>query len=246
MRKYSESQTFREHRARLENKRVWWVKNDRRKVYRKGGRRRRQAIVATVLPWKVYVICPVHEATFIFCRRHHYIMSLLESPVLCTTSASTQSTRLSAQEYVLSLASLSNCYAASASAPTNSIYLFDKSNLQNVRKLPHHQAAITCLRAMSCYGSTARPLLAWSGIDGTVKVWDERAAAVSVKCMLSDHGEFTRFFFFKFVFNVVTAPASPRPFLCFDVSTDGLTVAAGTELLGDDALILYWYVYARE
>lgn len=28
--------------------------------------------------------------------------------------------------------------------------------------------------------------------------------------------------------------------LCFDVSADGLTVAAGTDLQGDDALIVYW------
>ncbi|KIK68593.1 hypothetical protein GYMLUDRAFT_36052 [Collybiopsis luxurians FD-317 M1] len=31
-----------------------------------------------------------------------------------------------------------------------------------------------------------------------------------------------------------------RPILSFDVSPDGYTVAAGTELQGDDALILYW------
>ena len=29
--------------------------------------------------------------------------------------------------------------------------------------------------------------------------------------------------------------------LCCDVAPDGLTIAAGTELQGDDALILYWY-----
>jgi hypothetical protein len=42
------------------------------------------------------------------------------------------------------------------------------------------------------------------------------------------------------VFNVVTAPGNPRPLLCFDVCADGLTVAAGTDLQGDDALIRYW------
>jgi WD repeat-containing protein 89 len=42
------------------------------------------------------------------------------------------------------------------------------------------------------------------------------------------------------VLNVVTAPGSARSLLCFDVSTDGLTVAAGTDLQGDDALIQYW------
>jgi len=31
-----------------------------------------------------------------------------------------------------------------------------------------------------------------------------------------------------------------RSLLCTDVSLDGLTVAAGTDLQGEDALILYW------
>lgn len=32
-----------------------------------------------------------------------------------------------------------------------------------------------------------------------------------------------------------------RPLLCCDLSPDGLTVAAGTDLQGDEALIVYWY-----
>jgi len=40
---------------------------------------------------------------------------------------------------------------------------------------------------------------------------------------------------------LVTNLGQSRGLLCCDVSPDGLTVAAGTELLGDDALILYWY-----
>ena len=31
-----------------------------------------------------------------------------------------------------------------------------------------------------------------------------------------------------------------RSLLCADVSLDGLTVSAGTDLQGEDALILYW------
>jgi hypothetical protein len=38
----------------------------------------------------------------------------------------------------------------------------------------------------------------------------------------------------------VTSPGNARPLLCFDVSADGLTVATGTDLQGDDALIMYW------
>lgn len=38
----------------------------------------------------------------------------------------------------------------------------------------------------------------------------------------------------------MTSAGRPRSLLCFDVSADGLTVAAGTDLQGDDALLLYW------
>ena len=114
-------------------------------------------------------------------------MSLLESPGLRTTSSSAQSTKLAAQEYVLSLASLPDYYAASASAPTNAIYVFDKSNLQNVRTLPGQEAALTSLRTINAYGAQARPLLAWSGKDGVITVWDDRTASISVKCTLRNH-----------------------------------------------------------
>ena len=108
-------------------------------------------------------------------------MSLLESPGLRATSSSVQSIKLAAQEYVLSLASLLNYYAASASTPTNSIYIFDKSNLQNVRTLPGQESAIMSLRTISNYAGLSRPLLAWSGKDGFLKVWDERTSNFNTK-----------------------------------------------------------------
>jgi hypothetical protein len=47
----------------------------------------------------------------------------------------------------------------------------------------------------------------------------------------------------KYVHLTVTTGSTGRVrgLLCCDVSTDGQTVAAGTDLQGDDALILYWY-----
>lgn len=42
--------------------------------------------------------------------------------------------------------------------------------------------------------------------------------------------------------SLVTTSGKIRPLLCCDVSPDGLTVAAGSDLQGDDALILYWCV----
>jgi WD40 repeat protein len=112
-----------------------------------------------------------------------------------------------------------NFYAASASPPTGLIYLFDKSNLQNVQTLPGHETAITSLRTINTLAGLSRPFLASSGKDGAVKIWDERSGNVSMK---------------------MTSAGRPRSLLCFDVSADGLTVAAGTDFQGEDALILYW------
>jgi len=44
----------------------------------------------------------------------------------------------------------------------------------------------------------------------------------------------------------VTNLGKPQGFLCFDVAPDGLTIAAGTELQGDDALVLYWYTWSKK
>ena len=49
--------------------------------------------------------------------------------------------------------------------------------------------------------------------------------------------------FFFFV-ALVTDLGKSRAILAFDLSSDGFTVAAGTELQGDDALVLYWSVFS--
>lgn len=41
-------------------------------------------------------------------------------------------------------------------------------------------------------------------------------------------------------FELVMNLGKTRALLCCDVSSDGLTVAGGTDMEGDDALILYW------
>lgn len=108
-------------------------------------------------------------------------MSLFESPDLTIVSSALRSTKLTSQEYVSSLVSLPNHYAASASAPTNSIYLFDKLNLLNVQILSGHEASITSLRTINTLAGLSRPLLASSGRDGLIKIWDERSGNVSMK-----------------------------------------------------------------
>jgi hypothetical protein len=40
--------------------------------------------------------------------------------------------------------------------------------------------------------------------------------------------------------SLVTSAGKARPLLSCDVSADGLTVAAGSDLQGEDAVIIYW------
>lgn len=44
----------------------------------------------------------------------------------------------------------------------------------------------------------------------------------------------------------VTNLGKSQGFLCCDIAPDGSTVAAGTELQGDDALILYWFAWPKK
>ena len=111
-------------------------------------------------------------------------MSLLESPGLNTVNTPLRSINLPLEEYLLSLALLPDLYAASASAPSNSIYLFDKTNLNTIQALSGHDAPITSLRTVNTLAGLNRPLLASSGRDGYVKIWDDRSASVSLKSKL--------------------------------------------------------------
>ncbi|KAF8075971.1 WD40-repeat-containing domain protein [Lyophyllum atratum] len=127
---------------------------------------------------------------------------LLESPQSKLCQSPVKCAQLPSQAYVLSIASLPGHYAASESAPTNAIRIFDKSTMQGV----------------GTAGIAGRTLMS-SGKDGSVKIWDPRTNSHSIK---------------------MTNLGASRSLLCCDLSWDGLTVAAGTDMQGDDALILYW------
>ncbi|KAJ7179505.1 WD40-repeat-containing domain protein [Mycena filopes] len=146
---------------------------------------------------------------------------LVPSPSFSTTSAPVKSTSLSSnsQAYVISIAPLPTFYAASASAPSNAIDIFDKKTLLGVQTLPGHEIGTTSLRSIQSIAGISRPSLISSGLDGSIQVWDERANTCSIKMFNS---------------------AQSRPLLCCDVSQDGLTVAGGTQLQGEDAHIVYW------
>ncbi|PCH41338.1 WD40 repeat-like protein, partial [Wolfiporia cocos MD-104 SS10] len=148
-------------------------------------------------------------------------MSLFDAPSLRNVSAPIKSTSLQSGAYVLSIVSLPAHYAVSASSPDNAIHLFDKSRLRSVRTIPGHQSAITTLRSPQKFAGTSAPILISSGKDGVVKAWDGRSPAAGP---------------------MMTASTAGRPcaLLSCDVSTNGMIIAAGTELQGDDASVVYW------
>ncbi|KAI0316131.1 WD40 repeat-like protein [Amylostereum chailletii] len=146
-------------------------------------------------------------------------MSLLQSVHLSESSAPRYASKLPSEAYVLSLAVLPAHYAALSSAPTNKIHLLDRATLQNASALDGHPGGTTSLRAVDGIGGTNQHVLVSSGKDGVVKIWDGRTNAPGLQ--------------------LIQARES-RALLCADVSPDGNTVVAGTELAGDDALLLYW------
>ncbi|KAF8875353.1 WD40-repeat-containing domain protein, partial [Gymnopilus junonius] len=120
--------------------------------------------------------------------------------------------------YILSITSLPACYAASTSSPFNVIDLFDKNTLQGIQTLEGHKDATTSIRTAVNLGGVVQKCLISSGRDGSIKAWDERTNSHSIK---------------------MTNLGKTQPLLCCDVSPDGLTVAAGTDLQGEEASILY-------
>ncbi|THH12370.1 hypothetical protein EW145_g11 [Phellinidium pouzarii] len=129
------------------------------------------------------------------------------------------STTLPESSYVTSIVALQSHYAAATSAPSNAIHLFDKSDCKTiVRALSGHDGGIDYMCSADSFQG-ARQVLLSCGKDGSVKAWDERTGTVGVQMLSSGRR---------------------APILSCDVSSDGLTVAAGTVLQGDDALILYW------
>ncbi|KAF9224375.1 WD40 repeat-like protein [Gyrodon lividus] len=146
-------------------------------------------------------------------------MSLFQSPSLEVVKQTLHRTFLPDESYVLSLTTLGNYYAASASSPSNQIHLFDKTSLQSVGVLQGHENATTYLRTIHALGTSNREMLLSSGKDGCVVAWDERSGTTSIKMETSGR---------------------LRPILCCDASSDGLMVAAGTDLQKEDAFILYW------
>ncbi|KAF6762413.1 WD40-repeat-containing domain protein, partial [Ephemerocybe angulata] len=154
------------------------------------------------------------------------------------------------EAYILSIASINGAkeLAVATSSPSNAIHIVDAETLRFVRSLngggplglgafqstvgkkgkqaaqagaggiQAHVGGVTCLKA---YGEKGEGLIS-CGKEGSVVIWDARSGAAGVKMYASGMG------------------GKARPLLSCDISADGWTVAAGSELQGEDAVITYW------
>ncbi|KAI0301867.1 hypothetical protein B0F90DRAFT_1715958 [Multifurca ochricompacta] len=146
-------------------------------------------------------------------------MSLLESVTLIEHTKPLKSSNIPCDAYVLAIAAIPSYYAASASAPSHKIYLFDQSSLRTSQSFQGHQGGTTSLRAIDSLAGVNKRVVISSGKDGVVRAWDDRTGAAAIEMKFE---------------------GKQKALLSCDVSSDGLTVAAGTELQQDDALIVYW------
>lgn len=106
---------------------------------------------------------------------------LVESPYLQIYPSPSRSSTSSSQAYIISIAALPTHYAASASAPSNTIDIFDKATLQCLQTLPGHIEATTSLHSVQNVVNIPSTSLMSSGKDGSVKIWDERSNSHSIK-----------------------------------------------------------------
>ncbi|VDC06271.1 unnamed protein product [Peniophora sp. CBMAI 1063] len=146
-------------------------------------------------------------------------MSLIASTSFTQFSSPARSAELAGGAYVLSIAALDNEYAVLSSAPSNQIHLYDRASLRPSASFDAHTTAGTSLRSAENIHGTSRRVLLSSGKDATVKVWDARTPTPAL---------------------IMRQAGAPRALLCADAAPDGMLIAAGAELKGDDAPILYW------
>ena len=108
-------------------------------------------------------------------------MLLLESPLLSEQNAPLGSSSLPCNAYVLAIAAFGSYYAASASAPSDRIYLFDNTSLRMSQSFEGHQGGTTSLRGVDSVAGTNKRVIISSGKDGVVRVWDDRTGATAIE-----------------------------------------------------------------
>ena len=108
-------------------------------------------------------------------------MFLLESATLVEQTTPLRSSNLPCDAYLLAIAASGSYYAASASAPSHRIYLFDKASLRTSHSFEGHQGGTTSLRGVDSVAGTNRRVVVSSGRDGVVRVWDDRTGATAIE-----------------------------------------------------------------
>jgi WD repeat-containing protein 89 len=123
-------------------------------------------------------------------------LALMESATLAEQTGPLKTSRLPCDAYVLAIAALGSHYAASASMPSNRIYLFDRTSLLTSQSFEGHQGGTTSLRAIDAVAGINRRVVLSSGKDGAVRVWDDRtgSAAIQSTCNLRGRCDRTRHF----------------------------------------------------
>jgi WD40 repeat protein len=144
--------------------------------------------------------------------------------------------------YALEITRTASHYVASASAPKNTIHLFDRSSFAPVRALAGHEGGTSALAVISASSSSVAGghALFNCGKDARVKVWDERTGTVGLEsmCLLS----YTLCTLDQLIDSrcIVRISGRPRAPVSLDVASDGHMLAAGTKLAGDDACIHFF------
>lgn len=108
-------------------------------------------------------------------------MSLLESATLVEQTTPLKSSSLPCDAYVLAIAAFGSYYAASASAPSHRIYLFDKTSLGTSHSFEGHREGTTSLRGVDSIAGTNRRAIVSSGRDGVVRAWDDRTGTAAIE-----------------------------------------------------------------
>ncbi|XP_028172706.1 WD repeat-containing protein 89-like [Ostrinia furnacalis] len=98
------------------------------------------------------------------------------------------------------------------------VYELGNNTLKQVCRLSGHQKPVTDV----LFSSREDHMLYSSGLDGLVKLWDLRASGSCVQEYKDEEEQII------------------RPYECMDVSCNGRVICAGSQLVEDDAYLVFW------
>ncbi|CAH0401491.1 unnamed protein product [Chilo suppressalis] len=125
------------------------------------------------------------------------------------------------KSYVNKLDGTSSLKIAVGVADNNSVEVFDlkKTSLSLICRLSGHEKSLTEV----VFSQNDDQLLYTTGHDGLIKLWDLRAGGSCAQEYKDDDDE-----------QIV------KPFECVDVSCNGRVLCAGSQLVQDDAYLVFW------